>query len=163
MEQELIDLIETQINKELYSAYLYFDIAEFYRSKSLDGLHSWFEKQAQEEIEHAEKFAEYLHDSDVQFKLLPIDAPSNKFDDLRAPLTLQIEHEKYVTSLIHNIYKVAEKIGDIATKNFVSWYVSEQIEEEKTAKDMLDKYDLFAKDGGLGLYQFDKDIGSSRK
>ena len=156
MTNDLKKLIENQINKELYSAYLYFDIAEYYRSRGLDGLHEHFEEQAREEIEHAEKFAEYLHDMEVEFSLLPIDAPKNSFKTLRDPLVLQLEHEKYVTSLILDIKKQAEKDKDFKCSNFIEWYISEQMEEEKHSKDMLDLYDLIAKDGGLGLYTFDK-------
>lgn len=157
MTKDLLKLIEVQINKELYSAYLYFDIAEFYRSKGLDGLHAHFERQAQEEIEHAEKFAEFLHDMGEKFKLLPIDAPNNNFKSLREPLALQLEHEKYVTSLIEKIEAQAEKDKDSKARNFIAWYVAEQMEEEKHSSEMLDKYDLFAKDGGYGLYMYDKE------
>ncbi len=160
MTKKTIKLIEEQINKELYSAYLYYDIAEYYRAKGLDGLHTHFEAQAQEEIEHAEKFAEYLHDMEVSFKLLPIDAPDNDFKDLREPLALQVTHEKYVTELICGIEKQAEKDGDSQTKNFIQWYVTEQMEEEKHSKEMLDKYDLFAKDGGYALYMYDKEFAA---
>ncbi len=156
MTKDMISLMEQQINKELYSAYLYYDIAEYYRSKGLDGLHAHFEAQAREEIEHAEKFSEYLHDMEVSFKLLPIEAPNNNFKDLREPLALQLEHEKYVTSLILKIVDQADKDGDRRTANFADWFVTEQLEEEKHSKEMLGKYDLYAKDGGLGLFQYDK-------
>ena len=163
MTPELKNLIEDQINKELYSAYLYFDIAEFYRAKGLKGFHEWFEKQAQEEIEHAERFAEYLHDLAVPFALKPIAAPENHFESIREPLVLQINHEKYVTSLIHAIVRQAEKDGDVGTVDFLSWYVSEQREEEEKATSMLTRFDLFADGDKVGLYHMDKDLVAERK
>ena len=75
---------------------------------------------------------------------------------------MQIEHEKYVSSLIHQLYLTAEDVRDIATVKFLGWYVEEQIEEEKKATDLLDRYDLFAKDSGLGLYQLDKDLAQRK-
>lgn len=162
MEKTLLEMIEDQINKELWSAYIYFDIAEYYRGKGLGGFHNWFESQAREELEHAEKFAEYLQDQNEKFKLKAIPTPTQNFTDLRSPLLTLCEHESLVTSLINSIYKHAESIDDITTKSFLHWFVMEQIEEEKTAKDLLKKYDMFAKDGGLGLYQIDKDLSESR-
>ena len=156
-------LIEDQINKELYSAYLYFDIAEYYRAKGLKGFHVWFEQQAREEIEHAERFAEYLHDLSVPFVLKPIEAPSNDFQSIREPLVLQIKHEKYVTSLIHAIVRQAEKDGDIGTVDFLSWYVAEQREEEEKATALLTRYDVFADGDKVGLYHMDKDLLTERK
>lgn len=163
MTPELKNLIEDQINKELYSAYLYFDIAEFYRAKGLKGFHVWFEKQAQEEIEHAERFAEYLHDLAVPFVLKPIAAPDNHFESIREPLVLQVTHEKYVTSLIHAIARQAEKDGDVGTVDFLSWYIAEQREEEEKASALLTRYDLFADGDKVGLYHLDKDLAAERK
>lgn len=158
MTNELKQLIEQQINKEFYSAYFYYGIAEYYRSKGLDGFHAWFEAQAQEEVEHAEKFAEYLHDREISFQLLPIEAPDCTFADLREPLARQVEHEKLVTSLILAIYQQACDDNDILTRSFLQWFVTEQLEEEKTAKELLEQYDLFAKDNATGLYQMNKDL-----
>lgn len=157
MDKKLVDLLEDQINKELWSAYLYYDIAEYYQAKSLDGYHKHFEAQAKEEIEHAEKIAEFLHDRDIPFSMKAIAAPSEKFNDLREPLVFQLEHEKLVTSLIHNIYNEAVKLNDLAVKNFMEWFISEQVEEEKHSKEMIDKFDLYGKDGS-GLYHLNKEL-----
>jgi len=159
MEKKLIDLIEDQINKELASAYIYYDIARYYKANSLNGFYSWFEKQTKEEVEHAEKFMNYLHDLGIEFKMKAIEAPNKEFKSFRDPLVLQVEHEAYVTSLIHNLFKEARKADDIALLHFLTWYVDEQVEEEANAAELLAKYDMFAKDGGIGLYEMDKDMG----
>ena len=163
MDKQLHDLIEDQINKELWSAYISLDMAEYYQAKGLHGLHAWFEKQAKEEVEHAEKFMEFLHDRDESFSLKPIAAPGKVYKDLREPLVYQIEHEKLVTSLILAIYNKAKEVGDVLVEHFMSWYVNEQLEEESHSKELLDQYDLFAKDGGLGLREFDKDCEKAAK
>lgn len=161
MEESLRLLMEDQVNKELWSAYLYLDIAEYYRAKGMDGLHSWFEAQAREEVEHAEKFMEFLHDCDVAFVLKPIEAPHKTFKDLREPLVFQLEHEKLVTSLIKNIQSVAHKLDDVTVMNFMNWFISEQFEEEKHSKELIEKYDLLC-DTGLGLFEFDKSLKSRK-
>ena len=152
MEEKLIALCEKQINKELWSGYLYLNVAEFYRKKGLDGFHAWFMNHAKEELEHAEKFCEFLQDRDVEFKLLSIDAPKEKFKDLKDPLLFQVEHEKKVTNMIKDIYAEATKENDYLAKNFLEWFLGEQFEEETTAKNILDNFTLFASDGS-GLYK----------
>ena len=163
MDKQLRDLIEDQINKELWSAYIYYDMAEFYQSKSLHGHHTWFEKQAKEEVEHAEKFMEFLHDREQSFALKPIAAPGKVYKNLREPLEYQVEHEQLVTSLILAIYNKAKEVGDPLVEHFIGWYDNEHLDEESHSKELLDQYDMFAKDGGLGLYQFDKNCGKAVK
>ena len=158
MTENLRKAIETQINKELWSAYLYLDIARFYASKDLPGLHSWFKKQAEEEVEHAEKFANFLHEIGLDYKLLPVEAPHQEFKDLREPLIFQLEHEKLVTSLIHNLMKIAKEENDYAAENFLGWYVKEQIEEEANAAEAIAKYD-YCMGGQHGILNFDAKMG----
>lgn len=158
MKDKLIKLIQSQINWELYSAYAYYAVAEFYRSKGLPGFHSYFEKQAKEEIEHAEKLSEYLQDHDVAIELADIKALKEKFVSLRDPLVFFVNHEKEVTALIHALYREARAEDDLEAMEFLSWYVKEQGEEEKSSSDLLQKFDLFASNGGLGLYELDKEL-----
>lgn len=158
MDKKIYELINDQINKELYSAYAYYAVAEYYQEHGLHGFHSWFEHQASEEVEHAEKFAEYLQTNGKKVILKSIEVLDKDFKDLREPLVFQVEHEAYVTSLIHAILAEANKQDDFNTQSFLGWFIEEQMEEEKTAKELLCKYDLLAKEGGLGLYRLDKDL-----
>lgn len=157
MDKKVYELINDQINKELYSAYCYYEIAQFYREKGLDGFASWFKKQASEEVEHADKFAEYLADNDEHVVLTGIADPKLNLKDIKEPLEFQLKHEKYVTSLIHGILAAAIEVKDYATADFLSWYVEEQREEEKNSKELLDKYELYAKDGA-GLHALNKEL-----
>lgn len=158
MDKKVYELINVQINKELYSAYCYYEIAQFYREKGLDGFASWFKKQASEEVEHADKFAEYLADNDEHVILIGITDPKLNLKDIKEPLEFQLKHEKYVTSLIHGILTAANEVKDYATADFLSWYVEEQREEEKNSKELLDKFELYAKDGA-GLHALNKELG----
>lgn len=152
------ELMVTQINKELWSAYLYLDIARFYALKNLNGFSAWFKKQAKEEVEHAEKFFDFLNNLGEEYQLTPIEGPAKKFKTLEEPLLFQLEHEQGVTALINKIYETAKANNDHASESFLKWFVDEQLEEETTASDLIEKYKMFAKDGS-GLYLLDKELG----
>jgi len=160
MDKKVAKLLNEQINKEMYSAYIYLDIANFYADKGLDGFRNWFELQAEEEMEHGMKILHYLQDNDVPIALEPIAKPESKYVELVDPLNKALEHEEYVTSLIHAIYEAAVKAKDYRTMQFLQWFIEEQCEEEKDAGDLVKKYNVFAKDGGMGLYHLDSEFGS---
>lgn len=154
-------LINEQVNKEMYSAYLYLDMANYYHNEGLSGFGHWFNLQAKEEMEHAEKFVEYLHDNGEKVTLLPIGAPDKVFKKYDEPLAAALEHEKYVTSLIDNIFTEASKVKEYKTTEFLNWFVKEQVEEEKNADELVRKYQLFAKDSA-GLYLLNKELGKRK-
>ena len=158
LNKKVADLLETQINKELYSAYLYLDISNYFYANNLDGFGNWYKIQAQEERDHAMLFLEYLQNNGAAPKLAAIDAPDKEFNTFRDPLTAALEHEEYVTSLINNIYAAALKAHDYRTLQFLDWFVKEQGEEEKNANDILGRFDLFGGDA-KGLYALDSELG----
>lgn len=158
MDSKVHELLNDQINKEMYSAYLYLDMANFYTDKGLDGFAHWYEVQASEEMDHAMKFYRYLQDNDAKVTLEAIAKPDKTFEALDDPLNAALEHERYVTSLINAIYAAATDAKDYRTMQFLEWFISEQLEEEKDATDLVRKYDLFAKDGGFGLYHLDSEL-----
>ncbi len=107
MDAKVYELINDQINKELYSAYLYLSFADYYEEEGLSGYANYFEIQAQEERDHAMIFRNYLHENGEAVKLLAIDMPDKTFANFLEPLEAAMEHEKYVTSLINDIYAAA--------------------------------------------------------
>ena len=159
MEKKVSDLLNDQINKELYSAYLYLDMANFYSDKGLDGFANWYEIQAKEEQDHAMLIYQYMHDNDQKVTLEAIAKPDKEFKELIDPLTVALEHEKYVTSLIHTIYAAAQEVNDFRTVQFLDWFVKEQGEEEKNATDMVTKMELFG-DDAKSLYMLNSELGS---
>ena len=154
-----IALLEQQINKEFYSAYLYLDMSNYYYSKNLDGFGNWFKIQAQEERDHAMLFLTYLQNNGECPKLGAIDAPDKVYESFRDPLAASLVHEEYVTSLINAIYAEAMKANDFRTLQFLDWFVKEQGEEEKNANDLLGRFDLFASDV-KGLYALDAEMAA---
>ncbi|MCD7708489.1 MAG: ferritin [Clostridiales bacterium] len=157
MDKKVSTLLNEQINKEFYSAYLYLDIANYYDSKGLDGFANWYEIQAKEEQDHAMLFYKYLHNNDETVTLDAIEKPDKKFSNLMDPLKAGLEHEKYVTSLINDIYAAAVKANDYRTTQFLDWFVKEQGEEEKNSSDQITKMELYG-DDAKSLYMLNSEL-----
>lgn len=159
MDKKVAALINDQINKELYSAYLYLDFANYYGSVGLDGFANWYKIQAQEERDHAMLFFQYLENNGEKITLEAIAKPDKVLGSHMAPLEAGLEHEKYVTSLINNIYEAAHEVKDFRTMQLLDWFVKEQGEEEKNASDMITKMELFGSDA-KGLYMLNSELGA---
>ena len=159
LNKDIVKLINHQINKEFFSAYLYLDMSNYYNAKGLTGFANWMNVQAQEERDHATLFITYLLNNDESVSLEAIDAPSGNYTDFKGPLTVSLEHEQYVTSLIHTIYGEAVKGNDFRTVQFLDWFVKEQGEEEKNIDDLIKRYDLFGSDS-KGLYMLDAELAT---
>lgn len=159
MDQNVSRLLNEQINKEFYSAYLYLDIANYYASKGLDGFSNWFEVQAREEQDHAMLFYRFLQNNDEPVTLEAIAKPANSYSALPQPLAAALEHEKYVTSLINAIYAAAQQAQDFRTTQFLDWFIKEQGEEEKNASDLITKMELFGSDA-KGLYMLNSELAA---
>lgn len=157
MNETVVSLLNEQIQKEMYSAYLYLDIANYYSDEGLEGFANWFEVQAKEEMDHAMLFRGYLLNNGHKITLLPIDAPQEKWSQFDAPLHAALTHEEYVTASINTIYEAALAAKDYRTLEFLNWFVKEQGEEEKNATDLIKKFDLFGHDA-KGLYALDQEL-----
>ena len=144
-------LLNEQINKEMYSAYLYFDMANYYISKGYNGFANWFNVQAREEMDHAFLFVKYLQNNNFDVSLAAIARPDILFKDLREPLTEALKHEEFVTASIHAIYAEAIKANDYRTMEFLQWFIKEQGEEEKNATELIVSYDLHGNQGRFAL------------
>lgn len=159
MDAKVSKLINEQINKELYSAYLYLDFSIFYEAQGLDGFANWYMIQAQEERDHAMLMLKFLQNNGEKVTLLPVAQPDKELKTLMDPLKAGLEHEKYVTSLINDIYGAAYEVKDFRTMQFLDWFVKEQLEEEKNADDMIKKMELFGNDS-KGLYSLDAEYAA---
>lgn len=159
LDKKVKELINTQVNKELYSAYLYLDFANYYYDQGLDGFGNWYDIQAQEERDHAMLMRTYLMNNGERVTFEAIDKPDKTYIGLGDPLKYGLEHEEYVTSLIHTIYKAAQDVNDYRTMQFFDWFVKEQGEEEKNAGDMIKKFELFGSDP-KGLYSLNQELAA---
>ena len=159
LNQKIAELLNDQINKELYSAYLYLDFANYYADEGLDGFAHWYEVQAQEERDHAFMIRRYLINNGVKVEFQAIARPDKVFENHLAPLEAGYEHEQYVTSLITTIYHEAFEQKDYKTMQFLDWFIKEQGEEETNADDMVKKMKLFGSDA-KGLYALNQELAA---
>ena len=150
------ELLNQQINKEFYSAYLSLDFSNYFEAAGLDGFANWYKIQAQEERHHAMLFYTYLQNEDMPVTLEAIAKPDKVFENIIDPLVVAAEHERYVTALINAIYHECHEDKDYRTMKFLDWFVDEQMEEEDNADSMVNRYKLFGSDP-KGLYALDQE------
>ena len=159
LDQKVVALLNQQVNKEFYSAYLYLDFSNYYYDHGLDGFGSWYRVQAQEERDHAMLFIQYLQNNGEKITLEAIDRPAVALDSPKAVLGEGLKHERYVTELIHTIYAAAHDVKDFRTMQFLDWFVKEQGEEETNAEGLVKKFELFG-DDPKSLYMLDSELAS---
>ena len=159
MNDKIASLLNQQITKEFYSAYLYLDMANFYDEMDLDGYANYYMIHAQEERDHAQLFMKYMQNNGLKVTLEAIDKPDKVFSTVLDPLVAAAEHERYVTSLINDIYHEAHQAKDYRTMKFLDWFVDEQGEEEDNADSMVSRYKLFGTDP-KGLYLLDQEYAA---
>ena len=151
MNEKVVRLLNEQINKDFYSAYLYLDMAIYYDQLDLDGYANYYTIQAQEERDHALLFMKYMQSNGLKVTLEPIAKPDKEFNSILDPMVIAAEHERYVTDLINTIYHEAQEERDYRTVKFLGWFVDEQMEEEESADKMIAQYKLFGQEP-RGLY-----------
>ena len=156
--KEMEKAINDQINKELFSAYYYFSMASYLESENFEGMAGFMKAQAFEEMGHATKFYNYVNEQGGRVILEAIDKPKSEFDSPKQIFELAYEHEKLVTSLINKLVELALKENDFATKTFLDWFITEQVEEEASMDSIVRKFDIVG-DSGHGLLMLDGQLG----
>jgi ferritin len=151
-----------QINRELYSAYLYLSLSAHAERVNLKGTAAWFMAKHGEEMAHALKMYRYLLDQDAAVELSSVSAPPASPDGVMAMFEGTLAHEREVTAAIHGLVDQALSEKDHATNIFLQWFVTEQIEEEATVNDIIGRLRLFG-DQGQGLLMIDNELGAAAK
>ena len=151
--------LNEQINKEMYSAYLYMSMSAYSTNIGLSGFANWFMVQYHEEMEHAMKIYDYVHEQGGKVKLMVIDEPPSVFKGPMDMFQKTLKHEQFITKSINDLMDLAIKEKDHATQIFLQWFVTEQIEEEGNDNEIIDKLKL-AGDKGNGLFMIDKELGA---
>jgi len=158
IDEEIEKEINVQINEELYSAYIYLSMAADFRDKTLSGFASWMEAQAEEEVGHALRLYRYLDERGGRIKLDSIDKPQMEWDSPLDAFEAAYEHEQHITGRINEIYELAEEKGDKATMNMLDWFVEEQVEEEDSADEIVQKLKRVG-DNERALLMLDQELG----
>ncbi len=157
--RKIEDAINAQINAEFWSAYLYLSMAMHFESEGRSGIANWFRIQFKEEQAHAEIFINYLVQRGGRVVLKAIDAVPTEWKSPLDAFESTLAHEEKVTSLINNLYALAEAEHDYATRGKLDWFISEQVEEEETAKNLTDRLKQIG-DDSLSLYMFDQELAA---
>lgn len=159
LNKKITDLLNSQINKEFYSSYLYLDMSNYYYDNSLNGFGNWFGIQTQEEYAHAMLFVKYMQNNGEKVALEAIKKPDIVYAGFKQALDEAYKHELYISQSINDIYAVAHELKDFKTMQFLDWFVKEQGEEEKNVDELCKRFDLFGTDA-RGLYLIDTELAS---
>lgn len=151
--------INGQINKEMYSAYLYMAMSAYANTNGLRGISHWFLVQYHEEMVHAMKFYEYLQDQGNDIVLGAIEKPDGSFTTALSLYSAALKHEQYITKSINDLIELAIAEKDNASKTFLDWYVTEQVEEEKNATEIIQTLRMIG-DNTAALYLYDKELAA---
>lgn len=158
LSDKLLKALNEQVNNELFAAYQYLAMAEYFASRNLDGFAHWMRLQREEEIAHAMKIFDFVIDRDSRVTLAPIAAPDAKFASPLAVLKKALEHERSVTGKINALYAAAKKENDYPTEAIMQWFVLEQVEEEASALKLVERLEM-AGDDKAALLILDREVG----
>ncbi len=150
--------LNEQINKELFSSYLYLSMSAYYESVNLTGFAAYFNMQADEEYAHAMKIYGHVHTRGGRVVLEAIEKPQAEWNGALDGLKAAYAHEQFITNSIHSLVDLALELKDHATNQFLQWFVEEQVEEEENALALVTKLEMIGESKN-SLYLFDRDMG----
>lgn len=157
LKESLTKVLSEQVNAEYYSAYLYLTMSAYVDGLGYKGFANWLFVQAQEEMAHGTHIFEYILERGAKPAFADICVPETSFDGIKSVFAKVLSHEQHVTELINSIASITMKESDHAAYNFIMWYVNEQVEEEATATELLDKINIMGENTGL-LYNLDAEL-----
>jgi len=159
LKEKMEQALNEQINAELYSSYLYLSMAAYFESKNLKGFANWMMVQAQEEDFHAMKMFGFVNDRSGRVHLKAIEGPPTEWDSPLAVFEAVYKHECHVSELIHKLVDLSLEMSDHPTNTFLQWFVTEQVEEESNADDIVQQLKMIGNDGH-GLFMIDRELGT---
>lgn len=159
LSKSMLKALNEQINHELYSSYLYLSMSAHFQEANLPGFAHWMALQSKEEYEHAMKIFRYITERNGRVILDAIDKPPTEFKKPLEVMKQVLEHEKKVSGLINRLYEMAVKEKDYPTQVMLQWFITEQVEEEKTASDIIEQLKMVG-DMPAGLIMLDRQLGS---
>lgn len=158
IKEKIAEILNKQVNEEIFSSYLYLSMSNFFSSLNLNGFAKWMRMQSQEEYGHGMKIYDYILQRDGKVTLTKIDTPKAVW---KSPLDVfqeTLKHERHISSCINNIANLAIQEKDHATTNFFQWFISEQVEEEANASNIVEKMKMIGDNKG-GLFMLDRELG----
>ncbi len=159
MNKKIQDALNEQINHEFFSAYVYLQMSAYCEERVLPGFAKWLREQSKEEVTHGMKLFELIHARSGHVALEKVEAPSSKFKSLLDVFQQVLKHEQEVTRLITGLYELAQREKDYATQIALQWFVTEQVEEEKTSAELVERLKIIGDQGNL-LMMMDKEMAA---
>lgn len=159
LNKKMQDLMNKQIQAEFYSAQLYLAMSAYSEAENYKGFAHWLKVQYEEETSHGMKLLHYIQERGGEVALGAIDAPPAKFGSMLKLFEAVLTHEKKVTGLIYALYEAALAEKDYAAQIFLQWFVTEQVEEEANATEIVAKLKLIGDKSPGGLFYLDKELG----
>ena len=158
LSEKMLKALNQQINAELYSSYLYLSMSAYFQSTNLGGFANWMRAQTQEELTHAMKIYDYVNERGAGLILEQVEQPPSQWSSPLAAFKQAYQHEQKATGMINKLVNLAVEEGDHATNIFLQWFVSEQVEEEASADEIVQKLKLVGDDGGA-IFMIDRELG----
>lgn len=159
LSEKMAKALNNQINEELFSAYLYLSMSAWFETQNLKGFANWMMIQNQEEQFHAMKMFNYINERGSSVELTAINDPQLTWDSPLAAFEAALKHEQHITGCINDLSHLAMEEKDRATQIFLEWYVTEQVEEEATADEIIQNLKLVGGDG-QGIFMLDRELGT---
>ncbi|MBI5543953.1 MAG: ferritin [Deltaproteobacteria bacterium] len=159
---KMLEALNTQINEELYSAYLYLAMSTYCDSRTFKGFGAWLRVQFTEEQQHALKLIDHVLARGGQLSLKPIAAPPAEYGTITQVFESVLGHERHITERVHKLHELAIAEKDVSAQVFMQWYVTEQVEEEANASEIVEKLKMVGDRPGSALY-LDKEYGKRGK
>ncbi|MBZ0182156.1 MAG: ferritin [Melioribacteraceae bacterium] len=156
--KKMEEALNKQLNAELFSSYLYLAMAAYLEDLNLNGMASWMRLQSQEEYEHGLKFYEYIGSVGKRVKLEALETPQFEWKNPQEAFEAALAHEKKITKNIYDLSDLAVEEKDHATRNFLNWFVDEQVEEVASVTVIVEKFKMVS-DSKNSLYLLDKELG----
>lgn len=147
-----------QINAELHSAYIYLSMSAYFEDQNLTGMAHWMRMQWSEELDHAQKFFDFIHERRGRVLLEAIESVPTAWDSPLAVFENAFEHERKISGMIDELVNLAVEERDHAANSFLQWFVDEQVEEEASADAIVQQLKLIG-DAGHGIYMLDRELG----
>ncbi len=158
LSEKMLKALNQQINAELYSSYLYLSMSAYFQSTNLGGFANWMRAQTQEELTHAMKIYDYVKERGNRVVLKQVEEPPSEWSSPLAAFQQAYQHEQKVTGMINKLVNLAVEESDHASNIFLQWFVSEQVEEEASADEVVQRLKLMG-DAGGGMFMIDRELG----
>jgi len=158
LNEKMEEILNSQLNFEIYSSYIYFSMSAYFNHLNLPGFASWMQAQTQEELVHAMKLYNYINEKGGRIKIDQVPKPPEEWDSPLAAFEHALSHEKIVTGRINNMVKLADELKDSDTHNALQWFVKEQVEEEESVGKVVQKIKQTG-DTSDGMNIIDNELG----